>query len=219
MKKNVSIIGGADGPTAIFVAGRKEKNLLKRIKIAFLNRQYKRKRALAEKSIIPDAHTLEEVIHYIQQRYDAVEADCPYPYYLSKKRSMKYNLIKRLNPKLLGEEKQILPPADFNDRQAVSEWQQQIDAWIKECQEKTDAVSYEVFPTDYHLFIINKGNLGSLEVEMDTLHPTLSISYSGDHKIMQSILKDIYLYFGVSKEDIDRRTERYTSLLSALTFN
>lgn len=103
-------------------------------------------------------------------------------------------------------------------KQAVSKWQQQIDAWFKECQEKTDAIPYKVFPTDYHLFIINKGNLGSLEVEMDTLRPTLSISYSGDPKIMQPILKDIYLYFGVSKEDIDHRTERYTSLLSALTF-
>lgn len=218
MKKNVSIIGGADGPTSIFVVGRKEKNILKRIKITFLNRQYKRKRALAEKSIVPDAHTIEEAIQYIQHRYCAVEADCSYPYYQSRKQSMKYDLIRRHNPELLGEEKQILPPADSNDQQAVSKWQQQIDAWFKECQEKTDAIPYEVFPTDYHLFIINKGNLGSLEVEMDTLHPTLSISYSGDHKIMQPILKDIYLYFGVSKEDIDRRTERYTSLLSALTF-
>ena len=67
MKKNVSIIGGADGPTSIFVVGRKEKNILKRINITFLNRQYKRKRALAATSIVPDAHTIEEVIQYIMQ--------------------------------------------------------------------------------------------------------------------------------------------------------
>ena len=218
MKKNVSIIGGADGPTSIFVVGRKEKNILKRIKITFLNRQYKRKRALAAKSIVPDAHTIEEVIQYIQQRYSAVEADSSYPYYQSRKRSMKYDLIRRHNPELLGEEKKFFPPADLNDKQAVLEWQQQLDAWFRECQEKTDAVPYEVFPTDYHLFIINKGELGSLEIEMDTFCPHLSVSYSGDKKIMAPILKDIYLYFGVSKEDIDHQTERYMFLLTALTF-
>lgn len=218
MKKNVSIIGGADGPTSIFVVGHKEKNILKRVKMAFFNKQYKRKRALAEKSIVPDAHTIEEVIQYIQQRYDAVEADCSYPYYQSRKRSMKYDLIRRHNPELLGEEQQFFPPADLNDQQAVSEWQQQIDAWVKECQKRTDAVPYEMFPTDYHLFIINMEEKGSLEIEADTLYPNLSISYSGDRKVMEPILKDIYLYFGVSKEDIEHRTERYTSLLSALTF-
>lgn len=218
MKNNVSIIGGADGPTSIFVVGRKEKNILKRIQMAFSNRKYKKKRSLAEKSIVPNAHTIEEVIQYIQQRYNAARADCSYPYYHSRKRSMKYHLIRRKNPDLLGEEKQFLPPEDWNDQQAVLEWHQKLDDWTEECQRRADAVPYEVFPTDYHLFIINKGELGSLEVEMDALCPYLSVSYSGDKKVMEPILRDIYLYFGVSQEDIDHRTERYGSLLAALSF-
>lgn len=218
MRDNVSIIGGADGPTSIFIAGRKEKNILTRIKMAFFNRKYKKKRALAEKSIVPNAHTIEEVIQYIGQRYNAVEADSSYPYYQSRKRSMKYDLIRRSHPELLGEEKHFFPPADLNDSQAASKWQEQIELWVNECQQKTDAVPYEVFPTDYRLFIIDKGEMGLLEVELDALYPNLSVSYSGNPKIMKPISKDIYLYFGVSKEDIDRRTDRYISLLSALTF-
>ncbi|MDE5908189.1 MAG: sodium ion-translocating decarboxylase subunit beta [Lachnospiraceae bacterium] len=133
MKKAVSetsIIGGADGPTSIFIVGRKEMTLLQRIKAAFFNRTYKRKRARAEKSIIPNAHTTDETIQYIKRRYHAAEADGSYPYYHSRKRSMKYQLIQRNHPELLGEEKQFFPPADLNDKQALLCWQQQRRGFI-----------------------------------------------------------------------------------------
>jgi len=78
-------------------------------------------------------------------------------------------------------------------------------------------IPYEVFPIDYHLFIINKGGHGTLIIELDTFHPNLSASYSGNKKIMEPILKDIYIYFGVSQEDIDYRTNRYEMLLAVLS--
>lgn len=222
MKKDVSstsIIGGADGPTSIFLVGRREMNIFQRIKSAFFNGKYKRKRARAKRSIVPGAHTIEETIQYIKKRYHASEADSSYPCYRSRQRSMKYQLIQRNQPELLGDETQFLPPADLNDKQAILQWQQQIDAWMDECMAKADAVPYEVFPTDYHLFVISIQGEGTLEVEIDIQNSSLSISFSGSQKIMNPILKDIYLYFGVSKEDIEHRSERYLSLLTALTFN
>lgn len=222
MKKAVSaasIIGGADGPTSIFLAGRKEMNILQRVKSTFLNKKYKRKRARAERSIIPGAHTIEETIQYLEKRYHAVEADDSYPFYNSRKRSMKHQLIQRNQPELLGKEKQFLPPADLNDKQAFLAWQQKIDAWADECMARADAVPYDVFPTDYHLFIISIQEEGALEVEIDSINSSLSVSFSGNQKVMKPILKDIYLYFGVSNEDIEHRSERYLSLLTALTFD
>lgn len=225
MKKDasaVSVIGGADGPTSIFLVGRKEMNILQRIKASFFNRKYIRKRARAERtiaSLAPNAHTIEETIQYIRQRYHAAEADSSYPLYNSRKRSMKHQLIQRNQPELLGEEKQFLPPADLNDEQALLAWQQKIDAWADECMARADAVPYDVFPTDYHLFIIDRQDEGTLEVEIDSMNSSLSVSYSGNQKIMEPILKDIHLYYGVSEEDIAHRSERYLSLLGALTFD
>ena len=214
--RSTTIIGGADGPTSIFLVGGKEKNILKRIRTAFLNRKYKIKRKLAARSITPNPHTLEEVTAYLQQRYHAFEADESYRSYQERKRSMKMALIQRTRPELLDMEKQVDPPSDFNDMEAVKEWHRQLDNWISDCQQKTDAVSDEIFPTDYHLFIIQKESQGTLEVEMETLHSLLSVSWSGERKIMDAISKDIHRYYGVSQRDIDEKTDRYRSLLASL---
>lgn len=215
--KAVSIIGGADGPTSIFIAGRhKEKNIFRRIKTACTNKKYKVKRALAAKSIVPNPHTIKEVILYIKQQYSAIEADASYYCYNNRKRGMKMALIQREKPELLGGEKHFNPPSDFHDMEAVNKWLRKLNDWIHDCEKKTDLISNDVFPVDYHLFLIQKEDQGTLEVEIETLRPLLSVSWSGDKKVMEPISKDIYLYYGVSKKDIEEKTERYLSLLAFL---
>ena len=130
---------------------------------------------------------------------------------------MRYALIQRMKPSLLGPQKTFLPPENWENEESVKEWQRQIDEWHQECQKRVDAIPDEVFPTDYHLFLIQKKDHGTLEIEIDTLCPDVSISYSGDKKIMEPIMKDIYLYFGVSQEDIDGKSPRYRALLAALS--
>lgn len=216
---SVSIIGGADGPTSVFLVGskHKDKNLFRRIKHKLINRKYKKKRALAEKSIVPSMHTMEETIQYMKQQYAASEAGTSYQFYEKRKADMKYSLIQRQRPELLGEEIKLLPPEDFSDKQAVSDWQKNIIALTDECRRKSDLVPHEIFPTDYHLFIINRGD-GRLEIEVDTFHQVISVSYSGEKKVMEPILKDIHLYYGVAKEDIEQKTERYQMLVTVLSF-
>ena len=214
--KSTSIIGEAEGPTSIFITGQKEKNIFKRLRTIYINKKYRFKRRLAAKSIVPNPHTIDEVIEYIKQRYDACEADESYPHFKERKRGMKMALIQRKRPELLGGEKHFAPPADLNDIQVVKDWQRQIDDWFNDCQRKTDLISNETFPTDYHLFIIRKGDQGTLEVETETVHSVLSISWSGSRKVMNAISKDIYLYYGVSQKDIDKQSERYKSLLTCL---
>ena len=54
-KSSVSIIGGADGPTSIFIAGKSDKRPLK---VRIKNAIYKCKRKRVEKRIVAGSHTL-----------------------------------------------------------------------------------------------------------------------------------------------------------------
>lgn len=216
--KSVSIIGGADGPTSIFLIGHgKEKNILKRMKMEYWNRKYKKRRRAAEKTIVPGAHTMDETIRYMKERYGAVEADDRYPYFAERKINMKCSLIQKNRPELIGGERQLEPPDDLHDQKAVEKWMKQIEEWTQECHRKAEKISDEVFPSDYHMLIIERGEKGRLEIEIDTVSSVIGVSYSGDKKVMEPILKDIYLFYGVSQEDIDQKSERYKSLAAVLS--
>lgn len=211
------IIGGADGPTTVFIAG-KEKNLRRRIIRALQDRKNRRKRDKARRSIVPGTHTIQEVIQYAKERYGMVEMDSSYRGYEERKRSRKQNLIYRKRPELLQEEKRILPPKDFRDEKALKEYTRQVMEWTAMRDREIDAIPQEVFPTDYHLFVSDKGMQGTLEVEIDMLYEDIAVSYfGGNGDTMKAIVKDIYRYYGVSQEDIDHNTERYRELLMALS--
>lgn len=211
------IIGGADGPTTVFIAG-KEKNLRRRIIRALQDRKNRRKRDKARRSIVPGTHTIQEVLQYAKERYGMVEMDSSYRGYEERKRSRKQNLIYRKRPELLQEEKRILPPKDFRDEKALKEYTRQVMEWTAMRDREIDAIPQEVFPTDYHLFVSDKGMQGTLEMEIDMLYEDIAVSYfGGNGDTMKAIVKDIYRYYGVSQEDIDHNTERYRELLMALS--
>ena len=59
-----------------------------------------------------------------------------------------------------------------------------------------------------------------MEIEIDYQWDILGISYSGDQKAMKTLKKmsrRLYLLYGVTKEDIQKQTKRYSSLLAALS--
>lgn len=75
------------------------------------------------------------------------------------------------------------------------------------------------FPTTSHIYEIRLGN-NCLEIEIDYTQPTFGVSFSGQTKAMKQfkkIVKDLYIYYGVSENDINEKTERYLSLLSVLS--
>ena len=180
----VAIIGGADGPTSVFVAGRKKGIPLKhRVK----NRIYKWKGKRAAKQIIAGERTLAETVAYAVDKYDAVEADITQRKYASQKKCLKGSLICRYKPELLGK----LP----------------------------EIISEEQMPMDFHIYEIGIGD-GRLEMEIDYHWNIFGISYSGSKKSMnqmKAIARDLYLYYGVSEEDIQQKSERYHSLLAILS--
>ena len=210
-KEAIAIIGGADGPTSVFVDGRKRRIPLKhRIR----NRIYKWKGKRAAKKITSGERSLSEVVEYAVKKYQAVEADINQRKYITKKICIKESLISRYKPELLGNLAEVVRPDEYTS-EAVKALQDQFQAR----RERIEAVPEEVMPMDFHIYEICLGD-GRLEMEIDYQWNIFGISYSGNKKsmkYMKEVAKDLYLYYGVSEEDILHKSERYHSLLATLS--
>ncbi len=97
---SVSIIGGADGPTSIFIAGKGG-----RVRLTTRIQNYFRiiKRNRIKKQITANPHTLEEVVEWLKREHGAVEVSQQSHNYMEQKQFLKASLIMRHRPDLLGE--------------------------------------------------------------------------------------------------------------------
>lgn len=205
----VSIIGGADGPTSVFIAGKRKKpKLSERIKRAC----YIKKKKRIEKGITADPHTLDEVVQYLRNKYHAVELSQESYVYMAERKSLKESLITKHKPELLG----AMPELTKEDEKSLREFMQQLELR----SQKATAVPDEIFPMDFHIYEIKHAQTGHLHISIETIRETLSMSYSapskGAMKRLKDISKDICLYYGVSAEDIRQKSERYSFLVSLL---
>ena len=210
-KSEVSIIGGADGPTSIFIAGKTQKRSLK---VKMQNAIYKHKLKRAEKKIVAGAHTLNELVQYATNKYDVVEINVAERKYIVQRINLKESLILQHKQEVLGEMKDI-PTPDISNEESVRQYLDKIKARSEMIAEMPD----DIIPMDFHLYEIRIGD-DVLEMEIDYIWNIFGISYSGDRKAMkqfEKISKDLYLYYGVSEDDIKKRTERYSSLVAALS--
>ncbi len=207
----VSIIGGADGPTSVFLAGRTGKRPLK---IRIRNFLYKCKRKQVAKRIVPGAHTLEEVISYAKIKYSAIEIDTTQHNYIEQRKSLKESLIITHKPDLLGDMKDIPKPTNYTE--------ESVRDFFNQLQSRRDMISQipdEEMPMDFHIYEITFDD-GRMEMEIDYKWDIFGISYSGNKKVMNELRKiacDLYLYYGVTKEDIENNTKRYSALLTTLS--
>ncbi len=113
MKKNdksgISIIGGADGPTSIFIAGRTGKRPLK-VRI---------KNWIAVK-IRPNPHTLKQVTAFMKMEYGAAEVSKESRQYQERKASLREGLIIQNRPELLEGLEEMKRPEVFT-KEAMEE--------------------------------------------------------------------------------------------------
>ena len=210
-KSSVSIIGGADGPTSVFLVGRTGKRPLKE-RIRQYIYKYKRKRI--EKRIPAGAHTLEEVVSYAECKYGAVEISRNQRRYLESYKNLRESLIIRNKPELLGELRDIQKLDTYNE-DTIKEMFRQIELR----SEVIANIPEHEMHMDFHIYEI-KIEDGSMEIEIDYMWDVFGISYSGSKKIMKQfrkIARDLYIYYGVTEEDIRDKSERYSSLLITLT--
>lgn len=207
-----TIIGGADGPTSVFLVGKAAGR--KPLKVWVWQLIYRCRGRMAEKRIRANPHTLKQVIQYVQKKYHAAEIPGTKGIYLEQYASVKEGLILKHKPELLGELAKN-PCPDELDEQSVREMFRQIQLR----SERAAAVPDHEMPMDFHLYRIKiKG--GQMEIQADFQWDMLEISYSGNKKAMRRlkrISREIYLYYGVSMEDIRDKTTRYSALLAALS--
>lgn len=210
-KNNVAIIGGADGPTSIFVAGESDK---KPLKIRIEERMYGYRRGRAEKKITANVHTLEEVAAYAKDKYGIEEIDESRIEYQEEYGNLKESLIIRKKPELIADMKEICKP-DINDEKSIKDF-------LSEMQERSEAIRKipdNQIRMDFHLYTIYSEQ-GSLKMEIDYIWNDFGISYSGNKKDMKrfkKIAKDLYQYYGVDEQDIRNKTDRYKALLAVLS--
>lgn len=208
--KSVSIIGGADGPTSIFIAGRIGRKTLKdRVRNYF----YKCKLKRMEKRIHASGHTLNEVISYANERFTVTEVSVEEKKYIEQRKYLKESLILKHKPELLEDMRDIVKPAVWNE-DSIREFHQQLQMR----SERIAEIPESKMPMDFHIYEIRIGN-GCLEMEVDYMWDILGISYSGNKKTMnqlKKIARELYIYYGVTEEDIQFKSERYSSLLTTL---
>mgnify|MGYP000755873698 FL=1 len=207
----VSIIGGADGPTSVFIAGKSQKQpLTLRIKQAI----YRHKRKEVEKTIVADPHSLVETVQYAKKKYKFTEAAPTDREYLEQRECLKESLILQYKPEVLGE-MQDIPAPDYTDEEAIKKYIEKMEVRREMIAELPD----NIIPMDFHLYRVQVGD-GMFEMGIDYKWDILGISYSGDKKEMkfyEKISKELYRYYGVEEADIKNKTKRYSALVTALS--
>lgn len=211
MKKSVTVIGGADGPISIFLAGKfSGKKPLKEQIRQFI---YRCRRKRIEKRIRANPHTLKQVIVYAAKKYHAAEISKTKIRYKEEYACTKESLIIMHKPELLGNMAEIARPEVF-DEESIKEMYRQIQLR----SEMAASIPDSEMPMDFHSYEIRLAG-GQLEIQIDFKWDIFGMSYSGNKKTMKELKKitrELYIYYGVSEDDIKDKTERYSSLLATL---
>ncbi len=204
----IGIIGGADGPTAVFTAGRK-------IPLKSRSRRmwYDFKRKRIAKRIKAEPHSMEEVMQYLKNRYGFTEADKDSEEYIREYQEMRCSSILQYAPELLGE--YATPPQlTSQDEEGIRKFQ----AEIEKRQQCAAQIPIETFDIEYSVFE-KKDRDGKMQICFEKRFGYIGASASGNKKYMKAfskIYRDVYRYYGVTQEDIDSGSRRYKELVACL---
>lgn len=205
----IGVIGGADGPTAVFTAGRD-------------SREFERLVERAAKAVKPNSHTVAEMEQYLIERYRAV----PAPMYEMALDCLKLNVAMACYPEQV--EPFPAPPDDFERLNA-----EQIDAFLQEHEAHNRRVVEQVerlhsFDVCCYTFSVPAGDKTAefrVELERNSCHMNCSSSVGGPltgeeeavyRAVSEQVSRELSLYLGVTQGDIDRRTPRFLGYVSLL---
>lgn len=144
----------------------------------------------------------------MKEQYGMIEADDTHPRYEDHIRMMRFSLVQRERIDLLPKQPEL---KDFHNMEAVEKWHIEMDEWEKQSEAIVENLPPEIFNMDYHLFVLDKGEDGSMQMEMNRGLIEMQSSGRGFDPT-----KDIYMYYGVSEEDIANKTERFQNLVTVL---
>ena len=115
---------------------------------------------------------------------------------------------------LLGELMDLEMPEGEDMESLKAFWEQ-----IQERERRAEEIADDIFPIDFHIYEIRWAENDRMRIGVETVWQVLDVSFSGDKKTMKWLnkqCKGVYLYYGVTAEDIKNETERFKSLLGAL---
>lgn len=211
-----SLIGSIDGPTAIFIGGKKSG--ISGVRQLLYNTKQKKKRSRIEKTIKANAHTLDEVLQYAVEKYGANESDVNSRIYRIKKSECKSGLVQNRSPELLQGIPQVQPLSqkEAQNQEKLKEWFDKIEKQAEQISNVIQLIPESVFPMDFHLYCIQT-EAGELEIEIERNREYFAINCSGSNlKELIKIQKELYLYYGVSANDIKSKSIRYNTLVMIL---
>lgn len=216
MKKNtsaVSVIGGADGPTSVFIAKKSHKRTLRQ-KLDRL--MYQIRKTYVEKTLTSESHSMDEVMEYIVNKYGFVETDRDCSEIAEEYKQMRASFMMLYEPDLLGE---YATPVKLRGEspEDVKYCLKQNAERIKRAME----IPTTVFDIDFHKYekAFDDTN-DNMDIIIEKKYGYIGGGASGSKKLIREyhrIYKDVYRYYGVSEDDIKNKTRRYTDLVRVLS--
>ena len=211
VKETITRIEGSDGPTAVFVAGRnKGKISLKHRIQRFIN---KSRRNHIGKTIKADAHTLDQVCEYIVSVLGYKELVSHLPEYQDEYNELRASYILQYKPELLGELANI-PDLTEHTEEAIKEYLN----LMKSRQEVAKSIPVELFDIDFHKFIKEDGD-NEAHFIIEKTRDYIGGGASGNNNTVRKHnreFKQVYKYYGVTREDIDNKTDRFEEVVRML---
>lgn len=207
---SITIIGSSDGPTSVFLAGGHKRTIRQSIqkKVFGLRKKW------FALWIKPKAHTMDEVVCYIKEKYNFTELSKDTEEYRRLYDELRTSFIIQYKPELLGEYSNR-PELTSKDETGIREFLAQME--IRE--QKAKEVPEELFSLDYH-YLEMEENDNHMNIQLESHFGYIGGGFRGINKRENSefekIYKDVYKYYGVSEDDIVNNTKRYENLLRTL---
>lgn len=208
---SVSVIGGSDGPTSVFVLSKGKKKTLKQ---KWQSKCLKRRKKRWERKIKPGTHTMDEVAAYIKEKYGFEEISKDSKEYQKEYTELRTSFIMQYEPELLGEYAKV-PELKSHDEEAVKE----LFAELERRRCLAAEIPEEKFAINLRMFRKTEGE-NVMHMELESRFEHISGGYSGPktgkRNWFYKMYRDIYLFYGVTGEDIEKRSKRYETLLTTL---
>lgn len=216
MKKSVnavSVIGGADGPTSIFLMKKNAKLTLRQ---KMQRTKNKIRRFYVEKTLSCESHSLDEVMEYIVNKYGFIEVNRDAEEAAEEYQQMRASCIIQYAPELLGESR-ACPKCKSESPKDVAAYIRQSEERMKKAMEIPSAE----FDIDFHKFQKAFADINdNMHIVIEKKYAYIGGGASGSKKVMKrfhKIYKDVYSYYGVTKEDKISKSERYKDVVRTLS--
>ena len=206
-----SFIGGADGPTSIFLIGRDNKNITWKQRIQRARNKARRKRIM--KSLKADAHTMDEVSGYVMNELGYREIDKSDSQYQEEYGQMRSSFLIQYQPDLLGELSNA-PKLESHDEESLKKFLEQLE----KRQKAAEDIPTDLFDIDLHIYTKKEKKLES-SIIIEKRYEYIGGSATGSKRAMKkfnALFRKIYLYYGVTQKDIDEHSKRYEDVVRTL---